>query len=391
MKLKKIIKNIFELVLNMEEYQKIKIDDTEYFIIDSIQDFRAEDSFIHRSNKLAQFDGNGESKKHVGTYKGDLGQRMSNFFDYFDWGLEHFDNERKRKTINSAKESGAVIQYGTCFFSKSNLLKYLDDAKAEYYSQEQLYHNDISVFYNERYQEVQNLENGHIYFSIYDASDNFAQKQNRGYIRSDDGIWKLWRELILPKISYLSILKLFPVEPTEKNNSPIFYFRILLDYQFRTFVHPSALPLIEEILVDNVGFEDVKNRYRIGQEKYREAVIEHMPQCPFSKITDERLLIASHIKPYSICMKENREDQALDYLNGLALSPTYDRLFDQGYITFSNSGELICGTLLSPYTWEKLNINPTAKNKMRIFPENREEYLYYHRKFVFQDEIIDLV
>ena len=375
----------------MAEYQKIKIDNIEYNIIDAIQDFRAEDSFIHRSNKLAQFDGNGESKKHVGTYNGELGQRISNFFDYSTWGLEHFDNEKKRKTIVSARESGAVIQENTCFFSKTNLLKYLDDAKAEYYAQEQIYHNDISAFYNERYQEVQNIETEHIPFSIYDASDNLSQRQNRGYIRSDDSIWKLWRELILPKISYLSILKLVPVLPTEENNRPIFYFRILLDYQFRTFVHPSALQIIDEVaVVDIPELEEIKKSYRIGQERYRRAVIEYMPQCPFSKITDERLLIASHIKPYSVCIKEKREDEALDYLNGLALSPTYDRLFDQGYITFSDSGELICGTQLSSYTWDKLNINPTAKNKMRIFPESRESYLEYHRRHVFQDDINDL-
>lgn len=375
----------------MTEFQKIKIDNIEYFIIDSIQDFRAEDSFIHRSNKLAQFDGNGESKKHVGTYKGELGQKISNFFDYSTWGLEHYDPNKKRKSIESAIVSGAIIQENSCFFSKSNLLKYLDDAKAEYYAQEQIYNNDISTFYNKRYQEVQNLETEHIYFSIYDASDNLSQKQNRGYIRSDDKIWKIWRELILPKISYLSILKLVPVSLTEQNNKPIFYFRILLDYKFRTFVHPSALQLIEEIPIDTVEIEEIKKSYRIGQEKYRRTVIEYMPQCPFSKITDERLLIASHIKPYSVCIKEKREDQALDYLNGLALSPTYDRLFDQGYITFSDNGELICGTQLSSYTWDKLNINPTAKNKMRIFPENREGYLDYHRKHVFQDEIKDLM
>jgi putative restriction endonuclease len=375
----------------MPIYQKIKVDNIEYFIIDSIQDFRAEDSFIHRSNKLAQFDGNGESKKHIGTYKGELGQRISNFFDYPKWGLEHFDNEKKRKTINSAKKGGAVIQEKTCFFSKTNLLKYLDDAQAEYYEQEQIYHNDISFYYKERYQEVLNIETEHIPFSIYDASDNLSQKQNRGYIRSDDSIWKLWRELILPKISYLSILKLVPVLPTEENNTPIFYFRILLDYQFRTFVHPSALGSIEEVVVSNIPeLEEIKKSHRIGQERYRRAVIDNMPQCPFSKITDERLLIASHIKPYSVCIKEKREDEALDYLNGLALSPTYDRLFDQGYITFSDNGELICGTQLSSYTWDKLNINPTAKNKMRIFPESRENYLDYHRKHVFQDNISDL-
>ncbi|MBK9255376.1 MAG: HNH endonuclease [Saprospiraceae bacterium] len=374
----------------MADYQKIKIENIEYFIIDSIQDFRAEDSFIHRSNKLAQFDGNGESKKHIGTYKGELGQRISNFFDYSTWGLEHYDSEKKRKTIQSARACGAVIQDNTCFFSKSNLLKYLDDAKAEYYAQEQIYHNDISKFYDERYQEVQSIENEHITFSIYDASDNISQTQNRGYIRSDDTIWKLWRELILPKISYLSILKLVPVNQIEENIRPLFYFRILLDYQFRTFVHPSALHILKEIPIDIPEIEEIKKLYRIGQERYRKAVIEYMPQCPFSKITDERLLIASHIKPYSVCIKENKENEALDYLNGLSLSPTYDRLFDQGYITFSDSGELICGTQLSPYTWDKLNINPTAKNKMRIFPESRESYLDYHRKHVFQDDINDL-
>jgi predicted restriction endonuclease len=376
----------------MAEYQKIKIGNIEYYIIDTIQDFRAEDSFIHRTNKLAQFLGNGESKKHVGTYNGVGGQKISNFFDYSAWGLEHFDNEKKRKTINSARKSGAIIQENTCFFSKTNLLKYLDDAKAEYYSQEQIYHNNISEYYNDRYQAVQNIDKEYINFSIYDASDNISQKQNRGYIRSDDRIWKLWRELILPKISYLSILKLSAINAPVNSNKPIFYFRILLDYQFRTFVHPSALQLTkEDEIIDIPEIEKIKKSYRIGQERYRKAVIEYMPQCPFSKITDERLLIASHIKPYSACIKENREDQALDYLNGLALSPSYDRLFDQGYITFSDNGELICGTQLSPYTWDKLNINPTAINKMRIFPESREDYLDYHRKHVFQDEISDLV
>jgi predicted restriction endonuclease len=195
----------------------------------------------------------------------------------------------------------------------------------------------------------------------------------------------------LPKISYLSILKLIPAVPTEENYKPVFYFRILLDYQFRTFVHPSSLQLIDEVPIDISEIEEIKKSYRVGQEKYRRAVIEYMAQCPFSKITDERLLISSHIKPYSVCIKEKREDQALDYLNGLALTPTYDKLFDQGYITFKDNGDLVCGTFLSAYTWERLNINPNAKNNLRIFPEERQEYLDYHRKFVFQDDINDLM
>tara|TARA_R110000764_G_scaffold239963_2_gene340997 strand:+ start:1802 stop:2914 length:1113 start_codon:yes stop_codon:yes gene_type:complete len=370
----------------MENLQKIKIEGKEYVIIDSIQDFRAEDSFIHRKNKLAQFKGNGESKKHVGTYKGEKGDSLSNFFNYSTWGLEHYDSSKRRKTFESAKESGALISENKCFFSKTNFIKYLNDAKTEYYSQEQHYHNTINEYYNERCDEVNNLNTNQIFFSIYDTSDDLSKKQNRGYIRSDDSIWKMWRELILPSISYLSILKLVPVN--NQNFEPLFYFRILLDYQFRSFIHPKSLEAEQEEI--QVG-SDNKRTYRKGAEKYRREVINYMPQCPFTKITDERLLIASHIKPYNICMKNDEKKQALDYLNGLALSPTYDKLFDQGYITFTDNGELICGTQLSSYTWEKLSINPNAKNKMRIFPEEREVYLDYHRNNVFQDDINDLI
>ena len=101
-------------------------------------------------------------------------------------------------------------------------------------------------------------------------------------------------------------------------------------------------------------------------------------------------MIANYIKPYQACINEGKTNEALDFLNGLALSPTYDKLFDQGYNTFSNDGVTL-GTQLSSYSWEKLNINPNAKNIMRIYPENREVYLEYHRKNVFQDDVDDLI
>jgi predicted restriction endonuclease len=267
----------------------------------------------------------------------------------------------------------------------------LYDARIEYQKQEQIYNFDISEYYNNYVEKINQLEKDKIFFSIYDVSDLTENKLNRGYIRSDEEIWDLWRRLVLPKISYLSILKLIPTIGNKEDLKPLYYFRILLDYQFRSIVHPKLISSsveIEEIIKEK---KDGKRLGRIGSDMYRKKVIEHMPQCPFTKITEEKLLIASHIKPYRVCIKEGREDQAVDYLNGLALTPTYDKLFDQGYITFRDNGELVCGTLLSSYTWERLNINPTAKNKMRIYPEDREEYLEFHRKHVFQDEITDLI
>jgi predicted restriction endonuclease len=364
----------------MGNFQKIKIDSQEYYIVDSIQNLRAEDSFIHRKNKLKIFTGNGESRKYVGSYNGTNGEKLKIFFEYETWGDTKVNGERVFPIIQE-----------NCFFSKSNLLKYLYDARVEYQAQEQIYNNDISKNFDINFQKINELQDEKLLFSIYDVSDfTDYQNGNRAYIRSDSKIWKLWRELVLPKISYLSILKLLPTDNSASN--PIFYFRILLDYQFRSIVHPKLSTSSAEIIFkEKSQEEDKKYISREGASKYRKQVIEHMSQCPFTRISDDRLLIASHIKPYSVCIKENKTEEAIDYLNGLALSPTYDKLFDQGYISFTDKGELICGTQLSSYTWEKLNINPNAKNVMRIYPEKREKYLAFHRQYVFQDNIDDVI
>jgi len=369
--------------------QTIKIDGTEYSVVDAYENFRAEDSFIHRTNKLSQFSGNGEAKKHVGTYAGDQGIKLSHFFDYNKWGIQYKDPEQNKKTMNEAMKVGAVVQHNSCFFSKSNLLQYLEDAKLEYVNQEQSYHNDIKSFYTNRLEEIKSLSADYIWFSIYDASDNHSERQNRAYIRSDDTIWNVWRKLILPRISYLSILKLQLLTNNSNNkNKHFFYFRILLDYNYRSCIHPS---LVRKFTPQNNSNIQLKRSYRLGAEKYRKEVLEHMGRCPFTLISDERLLIASHIKPYIVCMNEGNETQANDYLNGLSLSPTYDKLFDQGYITFTDNGELICSTLLSPMTWSRLSINPGQKKPIAILPKDREIYLDYHRRNIFQGEINELI
>ena len=68
--------------MSKNQSQTIKIEGIEYAVIDSIQDLRAEDSFIHGSNKLAQFNGNGEAKKYVGSYRNNNIEVISNFFQY---------------------------------------------------------------------------------------------------------------------------------------------------------------------------------------------------------------------------------------------------------------------------------------------------------------------
>jgi predicted restriction endonuclease len=141
----------------MNNFQKIQIDGVEYYIVDSIQNLRAEDSFIQPSNKLKFGTGSGEARKYVGSYTGKNGDRLKGFFEYQNWGdTKGEDGKRVYPTISK-----------NCFFSQSNFLKYLYDARIEYQAQEQIYHRDISSFFNKNLNIVQELSENIISFSIY--------------------------------------------------------------------------------------------------------------------------------------------------------------------------------------------------------------------------------
>lgn len=72
---------------------------------------------------------------------------------------------------------------------------------------------------------------------------------------------------------------------------------------------------------------------RRGQSFFRNAVLANYDeQCCITGIADQRLLNASHIRPWQSDI-ENRHNPA----NGLALSATFDRAFDRGLVTVDQS------------------------------------------------------
>ena len=121
-------------------------------------------------------------------------------------------------------------------------------------------------------------------------------------------------------------------------------------------------------------------RARIGQGKYREDLLEECPYCPFTLVNDERLLIASHIKPWA---KADNEEK-IDPKNGFMLTPTYDKLFDRGFITFDDEKKLIVSPWLSPMNQKRLNIYTGMLINKLPLDEKRKEYLKYHRENVFK-------
>jgi len=76
---------------------------------------------------------------------------------------------------------------------------------------------------------------------------------------------------------------------------------------------------------------------RIKQQFFRRAVLSsYRGRCCMSGLSEPKLLIASHIVPWSID-KTNR----LNPSNGLCLSAIHDRAFDQGLITLDDDFKII--------------------------------------------------
>lgn len=75
---------------------------------------------------------------------------------------------------------------------------------------------------------------------------------------------------------------------------------------------------------------------RIGQDIFRESLLQYWQgRCPLTGITDQELLRASHIIPWSEC---ESDAERLDVHNGLLLSALWDAAFDRNLVSFSDDG-----------------------------------------------------
>ena len=94
------------------------------------------------------------------------------------------------------------------------------------------------------------------------------------------------------------------------------------------------------------------------------------------------MLIASHIRPWS----ESKKSEKVDADNGLLLCPDHDRLFDGGWITFSDDGKIMISRQLSASNRLLTNIREDMRIKL---PEGSKKYMKYHREKIFKDRTPD--
>lgn len=125
------------------------------------------------------------------------------------------------------------------------------------------------------------------------------------------------------------------------------------------------------------------SKSRIGQDIFRTKLVDKYQSCVLCGVTFTRILIASHIKPFSLC----DTSESLDVNNGLLLCPNHDKLFDKGLITFDSKGRLLISKELTQEQRILLNIHAKSDIKISI---DMERYMDFHRKNIFKDKGIDL-
>jgi len=120
-------------------------------------------------------------------------------------------------------------------------------------------------------------------------------------------------------------------------------------------------------------------RARRGQGLFRQKVSRGEHFCRVTRVDRPEHLIASHIKPW----RESDNRERLFEGNGLLLTPTIDHLFDRGFISFENSGELLISPVAHGESLNKMGIITDRVVNVGGFAEPQKEFLEFHRTGVF--------
>lgn len=158
--------------------------------------------------------------------------------------------------------------------------------------------------------------------------------------------------------------------------------------QYRLFRTATSDKVVDQAEVENAisGYATLAEtertaivKSRVGQGLFRKQLLDkYQSTCIITGVSVKKLLVASHIKPWAVSNNEER----LSEENGLLMSPTYDKLFDYGLITFSNQGKIIASSQLSDKDKNKLHLLTNIEYDLKM-SSKMMEHLDYHRDIVF--------
>lgn len=118
---------------------------------------------------------------------------------------------------------------------------------------------------------------------------------------------------------------------------------------------------------------------RRGQGKFKENVSRLERECRLTHVGNPSHLIASHIKPW----RESDNTERLAGGNGLLLTPTIDHLFDRGFISFGDDGEVLVSPVADKDSLPRMGVTCESRIFAGRFNNDQKHFLDYHRKEIF--------
>ena len=120
---------------------------------------------------------------------------------------------------------------------------------------------------------------------------------------------------------------------------------------------------------------DALIKARVGQGRFRTEVAKIENACRVTRVDNKEHLIASHTKPW----RDSNNDERMDPENGFLLTPTIDHLFDRGFISFENSGQLIVSPVADKRSLVRMGVDPDGRLNVGHFSAGQKDYLDWHR------------
>jgi len=141
--------------------------------------------------------------------------------------------------------------------------------------------------------------------------------------------------------------------------------------------------LQEKIASDNQLSQTEKEQIitaRRGQGIFRQNVQSIEKFCRVTKVDRPEHLRASHCKPWRDCITN---EERLDGENGLLLTPSIDHLFDRGFISFENDGDLLISPVAHQTSLNRMNVPTGERVNVGTFSQGQKRFLEFHREYVF--------
>ncbi len=117
------------------------------------------------------------------------------------------------------------------------------------------------------------------------------------------------------------------------------------------------------------------SKQRIGHSQFATKVKQNARFCCEVNTTYKKNLIASHIKPWS----ESVDEEKVDINNGICLSPNFDGLFENGLISFNSDGRILVRSLSK----DEISAYGLTGDEKIVVTDKKRIYLQWHHENKF--------